>query len=431
MMQKKGSLTLCLVLLVLPAPRAPATHGHPERRVAIPVGGNSWVVNTPEGSTAVIAGPGLTHWTDSGTVIRTFFGAEKAGEISIALRARAPDGRSRVSVTLGDRTAEIVLSGGAFDTIPAGVFTVRKPGYQRIDIRGVERAGATYGDVSYILIGVAAAAGKVWFVRDEFYWGRRGPSVHLNYDVPGGAGEIRWFYNEITVPAGEDALGSFFMANGFAEGYFGIQVNSPTERRILFSVWSPFQTDDPAKVPDDQNVRLLKKGEGVHAGEFGDEGSGGQSYLRYDWRAGVTYRCLLTAEPAAGGASDFTAYFYAPERGTWELIATFRRPKSGGGLRRLHSFLENFIPETGNIARKVFFSNGWVRSAAGTWYELTAAKLSVDATAKKEARLDFQGGVEGKNFFLKNCGFFDGTSLPGTAFMRGGAGKEPEVAGLP
>jgi hypothetical protein len=47
---------------------------------------------------------------------------------------------------------------------------------------------------------------------------------------------------EITVPVGQDPIGSYFMANGFGEGYFGFQVNSKTERRVLFSVWSPFRT---------------------------------------------------------------------------------------------------------------------------------------------------------------------------------------------
>ena len=27
---------------------------------------------------------------------------------------------------------------------------------------------------------------------------------------------------------------------------FGIQVNSDSERRVLFSIWSPFSTDDPS-----------------------------------------------------------------------------------------------------------------------------------------------------------------------------------------
>jgi hypothetical protein len=91
--------------------------------------------------------------------------------------------------------------------------------------------------------------------------------------------------NEITVPAGNDPVGSYFMGNGFGEGYFGIQVNSAIERKVLFSVWSPFETDDPREIPDDKKIILLKKGKEVHAGEFGSEGSGGQSYLKYNWKA--------------------------------------------------------------------------------------------------------------------------------------------------
>ena len=103
--------------------------------------------------------------------------------------------------------------------------------------------------------------------------------------MPDAVNEIVYFYNEITIPEGEDVVGSYFMANGFAEGYFGIQVNSSSERRILFSVWSPYKTNNPREIPEDQRIRLLKKGEQVHAGKFGGEGSGGQSYRKYLWKA--------------------------------------------------------------------------------------------------------------------------------------------------
>lgn len=53
------------------------------------------------------------------------------------------------------------------------------------------------------------------------------------------------------------------MANGFGEGYFGMQVNSETERRILFSVWSPFKTDNPKEIPDDHKITLNKVGQQV------------------------------------------------------------------------------------------------------------------------------------------------------------------------
>ena len=74
----------------------------------------------------------------------------------------------------------------------------------------------------------------------------------------------------MAVLKGSDLLGSYFMANGFAEGYFGIQVNSETERIILFSLWSPFKTDDPTSIPEDQKIKLLKKGDDVISNDFGE-----------------------------------------------------------------------------------------------------------------------------------------------------------------
>ena len=83
------------------------------------------------------------------------------------------------------------------------------------------------------------------------------------------------------------------MANGFGEGYFGIQVNSETERRILFSIWSPFKTDDPNSISQTtKKLDYLKKENGVTSGEFGNEGSGGQSYKVFNWQAETRYGFL-------------------------------------------------------------------------------------------------------------------------------------------
>jgi hypothetical protein len=101
---------------------------------------------------------------------------------------------------------------------------------------------------------------KRWFKQSvandsaNYYWSRRGPSCHLNYSTP--AADKEYFYSELTVPLGEDKEGSYFMANGFGEGYFGIQVNSATERRVLFSVWDPAQGQ----------TTLLRNGANVTAG---------------------------------------------------------------------------------------------------------------------------------------------------------------------
>ena len=238
---------------------------------------------------------------------------------------------------------------------------------------------------------------------------------------------IEWFYNEITVPQGDDVLGSYYMANGFAEGYFGIQVNSETERRILFSVWSPFHTDDPKQIPEDQKIVLLKKGDGVYTGEFGNEGSGGQSFLRYNWKAGNTYGFLLRGVPDGAAHTIYTAYFFAPEKGEWMLIASFRRPKLATHLKKLHSFLENFIPEQGNKERKVLFSNQWARDTDGNWHELTKARFTGDNTAAKRYRMDYAGGLLNGTFYLRNCGFFSKYTPLQTSYERKPANRLPQI----
>ena len=75
----------------------------------------------------------------------------------------------------------------------------------------------------------------------------------------------------------------------------GIQVNSPTERRVLFSVWSGYVTNDPSQIPADYTVSVNRVGPGVTNGTFGGEGSGAQTYLVFNWVPGVSYGFLTKA----------------------------------------------------------------------------------------------------------------------------------------
>ena len=375
----------------------------------------------------MISDSGITNWTDTGSVIQTYFKPEQPGSINIALRAKVRSGKSRIECSLGEETKKISLSNTEFDTIEIGTFNIMNSGYQSLKLKGLTKSGNYFAEISDILISGEATKGKLIYVEDDFYWGRRGPSVHLRYDIPDNAKDIVWFYNEITVPEGNDVLGSYFMANGFADGYFGIQVNGPDERRILFSVWSPYKTDNPGDIPEDSRIKLLKKGEDVHAGEFGSEGSGGQSYKKFMWKAGTTYSFLLKGEPSVNKSTDYSAYFFDPEVGKWQLIASFRRPKTSNYLKSLYSFLENFRTETGCIARRGLYSNQWVCTKEGKWIEISGAKFTADATAKKESRLDYCGGVEKGAFFLKNCGFFNDKTEINSVFSREITGKKPDV----
>ena len=395
--------------------------------ISIPTEGNSWILDDLDKNEELIKKGGIKNWKDTETIIRTYFKVEKAGRLNVGILTGNVSGSSVLMLKCGNKTVEIKVEQEEPDTLSAGVFEITEPGYHYFEIQGLEKTGGYFPEIKSILIGGEAITGKVYFVKDEFYWGRRGPSVHLNFQAPENAGNIEYFYNEITVPENNDVLGSYFMANGFAEGYFGIQVNSPTERRILFSVWSPYKTDNPGEIPEEYKIKLLKKGDDVYAGEFGNEGSGGQSYLKFNWKAGTTYKFLLKGEPTGKGETDFTTWFFAPEIGQWKLIASFRRPQTETYLTRLHSFLENFYTETGNVARKGLYTNQWIFNTENQWIEITKMKFTADATARKESRMDYSGGAEGKSFFLENCGFFNETTTIDSWFERQHSGISPVI----
>lgn len=392
--------------------------------ISIPTKGNSWVEGTNSRQDRSILQNGLTNWNEIGTIARTYFYVGGTGQIKIGIEAKSNVEKAVLIVKFGSESQTISISNDSLALVSIGSFEISEPGYHYLE---TELVNGSKIDIENLLIGGEATAGKNYFAKEDFYWGRRGPSVHLTYQVPEAASEVVYFYNEIHVPEGEDVLGSYFMANGFAEGYFGMQVNGADERRILFSVWSPFKTDNPKDIPLDQRIKMLKKGEDVHTGEFGNEGSGGQSYRKYMWKSGVNYRFLLKGKPVGNGSTDYTAYFYAPEIGQWELIASFNRPKTDTYLQRPHSFLENFHTETGNQTRKGLYTNQWVYDTNGKWHEMTQAKFTADATARKESRMDYAGGAEGTNFYMKNCGFFTGWTEIDSFINRKALGQAPKI----
>lgn len=379
---------------------------HEANKIIVPVGGNTWTNNGGK-----VTNAGLIDWSSTSTKVNIYVNLSQNGTLNLSLNLN-PGGKNKLKVTIQGISKEVTVEGSEEKEFYVGKWDHVEPGYVLIELQGISKSGASFGTVSSIVISGTAINSETAFVKDNvdnyFYWGRRGPSVHLKYTIP--TSEITEFYSEITVPKGNDVIGSYFMANGFAEGYFGIQVNSSTERRILFSVWSPYKTDNPASIPTEYKITMLKKGNNVHAGEFGNEGAGGQSYLVYPWKAGVTYKFLLRGQPQSDNSTIYTAYFFAPEENKWMLIASFKRPKTNTYLKNLHSFLENFIPETGDQTRMAIYGNQWVRDTKGEWTAISSAKFTADQTARKRFRLDYAGGVKGNGFYLKNCGFF----FPGT-----------------
>ncbi len=404
----------------------------PNMGLKIPTEGNSWFFMNPDTDNAQVMNPGSMSWTDPRLVHRTYFRVERKGELHLGINARIENGASRLTAFFNGNEIELEINSTESKDIYIGSFAIEEPGYKFLDIQGVSKESLDFADISDVILGGSATQGGIHYINEEyFYWGRRGPSVHLGFEVPAQASPVHYFYSEITVPPGNDVIGSYYMANGFGQGYFGYQVNSDAERRVLFSVWSPYHTDNPAEIPDDQRVDLLKRGDNVVVNDFGNEGSGGQSYLVYNWQAGKTYRFLLKGEPAAGetNKTDYTAWFSSEYDDDWKLIASWRRPLTNTYLTNLYSFLENFNTRTGPIERMAFYNNQWILDTSGNWHELNRARFTADATARDKARLDYAGGFynNDEGFYMKNCGFFDETSPIDTWHTRPLQGQQPQI----
>jgi len=415
-------LSLALLSLALPSGAS-----HAQTRTVVPLGGNAFITRAAPNGEELVDDTGLHNWTSKQAVASVYFYVKRPGQLDLSL-VGALNGATRSTVEVsveGQRRLAILASGAS--TFPVGRFHVARPGYVKVDLRGVRSDGDYYGDISGLDVGGSATSAGLVFADDpaNFYWSRRGPSGHLGFSVPD---NTEYFYSEVRVPKGHDHIGSYFMANGFNGGYSGIQVNSASERRVLFSVW-----DSPTG-----KTTLLKKGADVIAQDFGGEGTGGQSFLRYDWKPGQTYRLITRAHPDGQGSTLYSAWFGLPCASgrrdcPWKFIATWKYDGASTYQKGVYSFIECFNPGLGYLDRMAWYGNQWAVSNAGAWTEMTSARFTVDATAANRQRLDITGGALASGFYLRNTGFFNRAEPAGTVFARQRSSSRPNVnlAALP
>ena len=372
----------------------------------------------------------LKSWSDPQTVLSMFFRTEGKGTLHLAFQSVKPSGTEEheFSFTCGGQSHKVkITASGTFDI---GDFDVKEPGYVRVDIKGssAKPDRAQFSRINRFYASGTALSGKLDYTPedkgDDSYWSRRGPSVHLFYDFP--EGDAEWFYNEATVPEEGNVPATYYMLTGFSEGYMGIQTHTDGPNTILFSVWSPYKTDNPGTIPEDMRVKTLRKGDGVTAQDFGGEGSGGQSFMTSPWKPGKTYGTLVHVRPDGKGNTDYTGFF-CDEEGKWHLLASFRRPHTDTWYKGAYSFLECFDPNTGFLPRSVLFGNQWVRMTDGTCKEVTSARFSCDNTGRSGMRGDMYGASDGSRFLLKNCGFFNEKTEYGTVFNRTGGNPVPDI----
>ena len=167
----------------------------------VPLGGNSFVT-VKAGGKEEVKNTGWQNWQNERAVWSTYIKLQKPGTLKIAALLNVPSGESKLKWTLDGKSKTIVVSGTANKEYEIGEWNIKEPGYVKIDAQGTSKTGDLFAVVSELLIEGSAVDDQTIFVKNNegnyFYWGRRGPSVHLSYDLSETGKEIEWFYNEIT-----------------------------------------------------------------------------------------------------------------------------------------------------------------------------------------------------------------------------------------
>ncbi len=375
----------------------------------------------------VSARSGVTRWNDPALKVLWFGQIRTPGELKCSVTLRLPqDSASTLRLTVAGQSHEASVKGAGSELITAdfGSFEIGRAGYQRFTLESLNPQGQPFGDLDAMILDGPATQDAHFNLKSR----RNAASVHLFYPVDKET-KVEAFYCEMT--GLEDPVWTYYMACGWHRGYFGMQVNGPTERRIIFSVWdSGSEAVDRNKVADENRVTLVAKGEGVYSGDFGNEGTGGHSHLKYLWRTGEKQRFIVTAKPTDETHTIYSGYYFHPDKKQWFLISSWKAPKEGGYLRGLYSFSENFGGANGHVLRKALYGNQWIRTADGRWIELAVASFSHDPTGKAD-RLDRFMGVEGGQFFLSHGGFVAGFTPYGQRFTRPPTGRPPSDIVLP
>ena len=184
--------------------------------------------------------------------------------------------------------------------------------------------------------------------------------------------EATCVYGEITVLASHPGIyycGANWHPGEAAGGYCGIQHNTPTERRTIFSIWDTSPALHPKITAADRQT--------VH-NRFGGEGEGGHTHMIWDWKEGETFQFFIKKQPAQNpDETDACFYIYNPIPKKWLHVATITSPQGGkksvgtigGGL---NSFLENFTGKD-RAAPKLALYQLWLGAGAEKMKFLTRA----------------------------------------------------------
>ena len=146
----------------------------------VTLAGNAYITS---GHTAFIdeGHSAIRNWKDKATVVSFYFRAQESGKMKIALQAK---GKSQIEVSLLGKKQRVTLNSDDLSRVELGTFKVKKPGYIKMDVRGVKiNEGADFGSIESVIVG--GNASPVICVTSDFssHFGRRNEATsdHLPF----------------------------------------------------------------------------------------------------------------------------------------------------------------------------------------------------------------------------------------------------------
>jgi hypothetical protein len=242
---------------------------------------------------------------------------------------------------------------------------------------------------------------------------------------------VEWIYSEIKVPNGEAPLKTYYCVIQGYQYYCGIQTNSKTERRIIFSAWDTRGGKNNVDIPDAEKAVLVSAGDGVVFNRFNNEGSGIHTHYRFDWKEDSTYKFVVHTVPDPVSKTTTVTLFVEIER-IWKLMATIRRPEFIGYEKGAGAFMEDFTGRDDQHRRSASFQNTWVRNVSGKWSEINKAWFYLPFGDRNRKMKDYGCGLSTTNgFMLISGGGFTGAYLTTPVWVKKGSTGIIPVIKLP
>ncbi len=161
-------------------------------------------------------------------------------------------------------------------------------------------------------------------------------------------------YGEITVLATAPYIyycGANWHPGEPAGGYCGIQHNSQTEFRTIFSIWDTSPKLHPTITAADPRTIFNR---------FGGEGEGGHTHMLWPWNLNETFQFFVEKKLGNGDTTDAHYFVYNRIQKRWLHSATITSPNGGeasvgtigGGI---NSFLENFAGKDKEVPKLAMY----------------------------------------------------------------------------